>query len=127
LLPLLQVLKPAIELADAGFAVSPITAYHWGKSAYAIRKQGCTEAAVGALLQADGQTPVAGQRWSNKHMAATLQRVAQLGAREGEQRFDYLPPVQWNVHQSGASLCGAGRAMRPMQTGIRHTVCTLQQ
>jgi gamma-glutamyltranspeptidase/glutathione hydrolase len=86
---LLQVLKPAIQLADTGFAVSPITAYHWGKSAYAIRKQGCTEAAAGALLQANGQAPVAGQRWCNKHMAATLQRVAQLGAKEGEQRLPW--------------------------------------
>lgn len=39
-LPLAKVLEPAIELAEGGFAVQPVTAFWWRKSARQLQAAG---------------------------------------------------------------------------------------
>lgn len=47
-----QVLQPAIELADEGFPVSPITAVHWQSGLRQLRAAGGP--GIAALTTADG-------------------------------------------------------------------------
>ncbi len=80
-LPVLQVLQPAIELGEGGFPVSPITAYYWGRGAKLLKDQGGS--GIKALLQPDGNAPKAGQLQKNPHLAATFRSLAEHGAEEG--------------------------------------------
>eukprot|EP00959_Pyramimonas_sp_CCMP1952_P423464 8870326-Pyramimonas_sp.AAC.1 len=66
-----QVLEPAIELAESGFPVTPITAYHWDKVHFGEPRE-TRKAALGAISQSrsaclgrhakrrSGRTPSAG-------------------------------------------------------------------
>jgi hypothetical protein len=55
-LTLAEVLKPAIELADAGFPVSPLTAQLWAKGVSQLNN-----GPYGGELLIDGKAPAAGQ------------------------------------------------------------------
>lgn len=74
-----DVLAPAIQLAEQGFPVSPITARHWAHEAQLLRKQG----GAGTLLDSDGKGPRPGQLWRNTDLANTYKRIAELGAKQG--------------------------------------------
>jgi gamma-glutamyltranspeptidase/glutathione hydrolase len=73
-----QVLQPAIELAESGFPVSPVTAYHWEISAPQLRGPG-----KASLLNPEGRAPAAGEIQKNPDLAATFRTVAEHGAHEG--------------------------------------------
>lgn len=92
-LPLAELLGPAIELAEGGFPVAPVTAHDWAAHAglLAAADDG-SGAARGSLLDADGRPPMAGQMWTNGALAAVYRRIAEQGAREG-------------VRQAGGCTC----------------------
>lgn len=77
-LSLAQVLQPAIELAEEGYVVGPITAHQW---------KGCVRQLKGpgaAALQAPGGgAPLAGQLMYNRDLGATFRQLAQHGAAAG--------------------------------------------
>lgn len=77
-LTLAQVLQPAIELAEGGYAVGPLTAHQW---------QGCARQLKGpgaAALQAPGGgAPSAGQLMHNRDLGATFRQLAEHGAAAG--------------------------------------------
>ncbi len=71
-----DVLTPAIQLAQEGFPVAPITAYFWDRG---IEKQ-LASAPGGLELTINGNAPKAGEIFRNPGLARTLQVVAQGGA-----------------------------------------------
>ena len=75
-LPLAQVLTPAIELAEEGFPVAPLTSLLWKWS-------GERQLAVspgGQELLIEGRAPRAGELFRNPTLAKTLRTVAEKGA-----------------------------------------------
>jgi gamma-glutamyltranspeptidase / glutathione hydrolase len=73
-LPLIQVLAPAIRLAEEGFPVAPITAYFWDRS---ITRLNNTPG--GAEMTVNGRAPRAGELFRNPGLARTLHAIAEGG------------------------------------------------
>lgn len=76
-----QVLQPAIELAEGGFPVSPLTAHNWDLDLFQIKNYE-TEASK-AFYTAEGKAPKAGQLHRNPDLAATFRCLAESGASKG--------------------------------------------
>ncbi|XP_030647314.1 uncharacterized protein LOC115827570 isoform X2 [Chanos chanos] len=75
-LSLAEVLQPAIELAQGGFPVAEVTAFHWAASAKALREAGrdlCKN------FLPSSQPPKHGQIITNPALATTLQELARSG------------------------------------------------
>lgn len=72
-----RVLAPAIELAETGFPVAPITSYFWGRGA----ANQLAKAANGSELTIDGRAPRSGEIFRNLGLARTLRAVAEGGAQ----------------------------------------------
>lgn len=72
---LAQVLAPAIELADGGFPVAPITSYFWERG---VERQ-LSLAPNGAELTIDGRAPRPGEIFRNPGLARTFRRLAEGG------------------------------------------------
>jgi len=79
---LAEILNPAIELAEQGFPVGPLTAFEWSKQADLLVKQGSP--GIRALVDEQGSGPKAGQLWKNPDLAATYRKIAEHGAMKGE-------------------------------------------
>ncbi len=82
-LSLAQVLAPAIELAEGGFPVAPVTSYFWGRG---VERQ-LSSAPNGAELTIGGRAPRPGEVFHNPGLARTFRRLAEGGAAafyEGE-------------------------------------------
>ena len=75
---ILQVLQPAIELAEEGFPVAPVTAYHWQAASMELRGPG-----KAAFLNPQGRAPGAGEIQKNPDLGRTFRSVAEHGALEG--------------------------------------------
>jgi gamma-glutamyltranspeptidase/glutathione hydrolase len=71
-----DVLRPAIEYADEGFAVTELTAESWRESEARLR--GDPGAASNYLIH--GRAPAAGEMFRNPRMAETLRKIAEGGA-----------------------------------------------
>ncbi|HET6314296.1 MAG TPA: gamma-glutamyltransferase family protein [Chloroflexia bacterium] len=77
-LPFDTLFEPAIEYAERGFRVSPVVAYHWGRSVpiYSPNKgpeyKGWLE-----TYAPGGRAPRAGEVWSSKALGTSLRRIAQ--------------------------------------------------
>ncbi len=74
-LPMSTILSPAIRLAEDGFPVAPITAYHWARGAEKQLRQ----APGGLELTIDGRAPRPGEIFRNPGLARTLRAVAEGG------------------------------------------------
>ena len=74
-LPLAEVLAPAIELAERGFPVAPITAFFWARGAERQLKT----APNGFELTIDGRAPRPGEIFRNPNLATTFKRLAEGG------------------------------------------------
>lgn len=74
-LPLPQLFADAIELADKGFPVSPITAYFWQRGAEKLLNHSLN----GRELTSDGRGPNAGEIFRNPGLAKTLRKIAEGG------------------------------------------------
>ena len=75
---MMQVLQPAIELAEEGFPVAPVTAYHWQAASMELRGPG-----KAAFLNPEGRAPSAGEIQKNPDLGRTFRSVAEHGALEG--------------------------------------------
>nr|XP_009664201.1 PREDICTED: LOW QUALITY PROTEIN: gamma-glutamyltranspeptidase 2-like [Struthio camelus australis] len=73
-----QLLQPAIELAEQGFPVAEITAYHWKCDAHILQSLGNKH---GKELLIDGQAPLHGQVFSNPFLASTFKELAGSGKK----------------------------------------------
>jgi gamma-glutamyltranspeptidase/glutathione hydrolase len=74
-LSLEQVLTPAIDMAEGGFPVSPVTAYFWDRGA---RLQ-LASAPNGLELTIDGRAPRSGEIFKNPGLARTFRLLAEHG------------------------------------------------
>ncbi len=77
-------LAPAIEYAEKGFAVAPITAELWQKAHEHYTNALKNHAAVRTFFEAftqNGKTPQAGTLWRSPEQAATLRAIAETGSR----------------------------------------------
>jgi gamma-glutamyltranspeptidase/glutathione hydrolase len=74
-LSLKAVLSPAIELAERGFPVSPITAHFWARDA----AHQLNSAPNGSELTIDGRAPHPGERFRNPGLARTFTQLAERG------------------------------------------------
>lgn len=76
-LPFDQILRPAIEYAETGFPVSPITAIAWELGA---QRLGCREDYAAAFMP-NGRAPKAGEVFASEDIARSLKLIADT---EGE-------------------------------------------
>jgi len=76
-LPLQEVLVPAINLAEQGFTVEPITAYFWNRAAQNLLNR----AVNGSELTINGRGPAAGERFKNPGLARTLRLISTNGKK----------------------------------------------
>ncbi len=74
-LPLSQVLAPAIQLAEKGFPVAPLTSYFWQRGAERQLKS----APNGSELSINGRAPLAGEIFRNPGLARTFRLLAEQG------------------------------------------------
>jgi gamma-glutamyltranspeptidase/glutathione hydrolase len=81
-LPLPVVFEPAIEYAEQGFPVGPLTAARWASSARGYASVGQSPALQGwqQTFTRAGRVPVAGETWTCPGMAWSLKRIADGGA-----------------------------------------------
>ena len=70
-MPIARLLAPAITLAEAGFAVGPVTAAIWSRGLAQLQSD---ELTIG------GRAPAAGERFRNPGLARTLRLIAEGGA-----------------------------------------------
>jgi len=75
-LPLATILGPAIELAERGFPVAPITAYHWQQGAESL-----AAAPGGHRLLLGDRAPRAGELIRNRDQADVLRAIVEGGKR----------------------------------------------
>uniref|UniRef100_A0A8C5M9B7 Gamma-glutamyltransferase YwrD n=1 Tax=Leptobrachium leishanense TaxID=445787 RepID=A0A8C5M9B7_9ANUR len=76
-LSLLDILRPAIELAENGFPVSEVSAYLWKSSASLLQ----TPNNNGAELLICGKAPEHGQFFKNPFLANTFKMLSQFGKK----------------------------------------------
>ena len=74
-LSMMDVLAPAIRLAEEGFPVAPVTAYFWQRGA----QRQLSQAPGGLELSIDGRGPRAGEIFRNPGLARTFRKVAEGG------------------------------------------------
>jgi gamma-glutamyltranspeptidase/glutathione hydrolase len=86
-LTLLQLLEPAIKLAEEGFPVSTLTAMRWTQQMDCITKwyspDEIDEGRVEMSIDGRGMAPKPGQLFHNPHMAKVLRSLGEYGAQEG--------------------------------------------
>ncbi len=73
-LRLSDLLAPAVDLAENGFPVAPLTAQQWAESESLLRS-----APGGSTFLINGRAPAAGQRFYNPDLAHTLREIAEGG------------------------------------------------
>uniref|UniRef100_A0A8D0GN44 Gamma-glutamyltransferase n=1 Tax=Sphenodon punctatus TaxID=8508 RepID=A0A8D0GN44_SPHPU len=73
-----QIFQPAIELAERGFPVSEVTAYHWKQGVDVLQAHGNKH---GENLLIHGQAPDHGQVFSNPFLANTFKELARSGKK----------------------------------------------
>jgi len=98
-LSMVDVLAPAIRLAENGFPVAPLTAYFWDRGA---RRQ-LSNAPGGQELTIDGRAPRAGEIFTNSGLARTLQRVAD-GGKQAFYEGDIATAIARVVQEAGGCL-----------------------
>ena len=74
-LPTEKVLAPAIDLAEKGFPVAPITAYFWDRAAQNL----LVKSVNGRELTLEGRAPHPGELFHNPGLAHTLRTIADGG------------------------------------------------
>jgi gamma-glutamyltranspeptidase/glutathione hydrolase len=98
-LPLAQILAPAIRLAEEGFPVAPITAYHWARGA----ERQLRTARGGQELTIAGRGPRPGEIFRNPGLAGTLRTVA-AGGKDAFYRGEIAAAIAETVQSAGGCL-----------------------
>jgi gamma-glutamyltranspeptidase / glutathione hydrolase len=93
------VLAPAVRLAEAGFPVSPLTAYFWGRGA----ERQLRSASGGHELTIDGRGPRPGELFRNPGLARTLRAVAE-GGKEAFYQGEIAAAIAAVVQSAGGCL-----------------------
>lgn len=94
-----DILAPAIQLAEGGFPVAPLTAYYWEIGG----KRQLATALNGRELTIDGRTPNAGEIFHNPGLARTLKAVAKDG-KEGFYFGEIARAIVSVIQQAGGCL-----------------------
>ncbi|NJB68857.1 gamma-glutamyltranspeptidase/glutathione hydrolase [Desulfobaculum xiamenense] len=90
-LPLAEVLAPALEYAAEGFVVGPVTAHLWAEGADALR------AAGGEELLPGGEAPRPGQPVTSPGMARVLDILSGAGGTEAARRAFYAGEIAADI------------------------------
>eukprot|EP01041_Mallomonas_annulata_P001073 gene1073-2101_t len=98
-LPLLEVLTPAIELAEKGYPVGPVSADMWTSNANTIQGEEAKR-----LYFVDGRPPRCGDVMTNKDLACTLREMAMYGTPNGFYRGRIAESIVDATHQHGGVL-----------------------
>lgn len=98
-LPLKKVLEPAVELAEKGFPVAPITAYFWDQAARGLLAQ----AVNGREMTIDGRAPRAGELFHNPGLGRTLRKIAE-GGKASFYQGEIARAIAAVVKQAGGCL-----------------------
>jgi gamma-glutamyltranspeptidase/glutathione hydrolase len=98
-MPLRDILAPAIELAERGFPVAPITAYFWARG---VERQ-LRNALNGHELTINGRAPQAGEFFRNPGLARTLRVIAE-GGKEAFYRGEIARAIAEVVQQAGGVM-----------------------
>jgi gamma-glutamyltranspeptidase/glutathione hydrolase len=97
-LPISKVLAPAIRLAEDGYPVSPIIAYHWNQSAKRL-----SNAPGGIEMTLNGRAPRAGEIFHNPGLARTLRRIVE-GGKAAFYQGEISEAIAHLVQQAGGCL-----------------------
>lgn len=98
-LSLEDILMPAIDLAEKGFPVSPITAHFWKRG---VERQLSTSLG-GHELTIDGRAPNPGEIFRNPNLAHTLQKVAERGP-EGFYQGEIAETIVSTLQKAGGVM-----------------------
>ena len=98
-MPMSELLAPAIQLAEEGFPVAPLTAYFWqrGASGQLLNSPG------GGELMIEGRGPRAGEIMRLPTLASTLRAVAE-GGKEAFYRGDIAVKIAKTVQSHGGVM-----------------------
>jgi gamma-glutamyltranspeptidase/glutathione hydrolase len=94
-MPLAQILAPAINLAEQGFPLSPITSSHWNGP---LNEEG------ERVLRPKGRVPAAGEVLHNPDLAQTMRAIAEHGAYQGYYHGRIAEAIVAAVHAHGGVL-----------------------
>jgi gamma-glutamyltranspeptidase/glutathione hydrolase len=98
-MPLSAILSPAIDLAEAGFPVAPLTAHSWARAAENQLKT----AAGGRAMTIGGRGPRAGEVFRNPGLARTLRVVAE-GGKAAYYQGDIAQAIAQTVQAAGGVM-----------------------
>jgi gamma-glutamyltranspeptidase/glutathione hydrolase len=104
-LPLNKVLAPAIRLAEEGFPVAPVTAYHWQRGA----ENQLRSSPGGMELTIAGRGPRAGEIFRNPGLARSFRTIAE-GGKAAFYRGPIAAAIVAVVRQAGGCLSTADLA-----------------
>lgn len=96
-----EILQPAIDLAQNGFAVSSIAAHMWRNALEKLVKQSGKNAET--FLNADGSFCKAGDVFTNKPLAELLLKVAKEG-KKGFYEGDVAHEIVKKIHEKGGVM-----------------------
>lgn len=99
------ILAPAIELAEAGFPVAPLTAAYWERG---VQLQ-LSQAPGGLELTVDGRAPFPGEIFHNPGLGRTLRQIADGGAKAFYQG-EIAAAIAHQVQMAGGCLTEADLA-----------------
>src|SRR5690606_32337389 len=119
-LPMAEVLAPAIRYAREGFPVSEVIAHYWERSVPALRRY------PGFLEQftIDGRAPATGEVFRNPNLAKTLERLA-TGGRDAFYGGEVAEAIARSVRREGGFLTADDLAahrsewVEPVSSGYR--------
>ena len=98
-LSMLENLSPAIQLAEVGFPVAPITSYFWKQSA----KRQLATALNGIQMTIDGRGPDPGEIFMNPGLARTFKLIGEKG-RQAFYEGEIGEAIVATIHQSGGCM-----------------------
>ena len=104
-LPMTKILAPAINLAENGFPVAPMTAHFWERGA----GRQLASALNGHELTINGRAPKAGEIFSNKGLARTFRKIAEDG-KQAYYEGEIAESIAQVIQQSGGCLTTADLA-----------------
>jgi len=102
---LADILSPAIQLAETGFPVAPITSHFWQIGAEEV----LSVALGGSELTIDGRGPQPGELFRNPGLALTLRRVAE-GGKAAFYQGEIAEAIAHTVQRAGGCLALADLA-----------------